>query len=117
VLAGFLLILGGGLIALGSQRDWLTAHLAGNESATLNVASSRFSIAMLILAGLIIVLGFVRVSRGYVTDVSLHQIAALASIAVVAAALIRTGLFFTDIISRSVRPPRTGTSALSWACT
>ena len=96
MLAGFLLILGGGLIALGSQRDWLTAHLAGNESATLNVASSRFSVAMLIFAGLIIVLGFIRVSRGYVKDASLHQIASLASLAAVAAALARTGLFLAD---------------------
>jgi hypothetical protein len=96
VLAGFLLVLGGGLIALGSQRDWLTAHLAGNESATLNVTSSRFSVVMLLFAGLIIVLGFVRISRGFTTDVSLHQIAALASVAAVVAALVRTGLFLAD---------------------
>jgi hypothetical protein len=96
VFAGLLLVLGGGLIALGSQRDWLTAHLAGNESATLNVASARFSIVMLIFAGLIIVLGFVRFSRGFSKDVSLHQIAALASAAAVVAALVRTGLFLAD---------------------
>lgn len=96
MLAGFLLILGGGLIALGSQQDWLTAHLAGNGSATLNVASSRFNVPMLILAGLIIVLGFIRVSRGFSKDVSLHQIAALASFAAVAAALVRTGVFLAD---------------------
>jgi hypothetical protein len=96
VLAGFLLVLGGGLIALGSQRDWLTAHLAGNKSATLNVAGSRFSIAMLVFAALIIVLGFVRISRGYAKDVSLHKIASLASLAAVAAALARSGLFLAD---------------------
>lgn len=96
MLAGFLLVLGGGLIGLGSQRDWLTAHLAGNESATLNVTSSRFSVAMLLLAGLIIVLGFIRVSRGYSKDVSVHQIASLASFAAVAAALVRIGLFLAD---------------------
>lgn len=96
MLAGFLLVLGGGLIAWGSQQDWLTAHLAGNESATLNITNSRFSIAMLLLAGLIIVLGFVRVSRGYSKDVSVHQIASLASFAAVAAALVRVGLFLAD---------------------
>jgi len=96
VLAGFLLVLGGGLIALGSQRDWLTAHLAGNESATLNVASSRFSLLILVFAGLIIVLGFVRVSRGFAKDASLHQIASLAALAAVAAALVRIGLFLAD---------------------
>ena len=96
MLAGFLLVLGGGLIALGSQRDWLTAHLAGNESATLNVASSRFSLLILVFAGLIIVLGFVRVSRGFAKDASLHQIASLAALAAVAAALVRIGLFLAD---------------------
>ena len=96
MLAGFLLVLGGGLIALGSQRDWLTAHLAGNDSTTLNVASARFSVVMLLFAGLIIVLGFVRASRGLSRDMSLHQIATLASVAAVVAALIRTGLFLAD---------------------
>jgi hypothetical protein len=96
VLAGFLLVLGGGLIALGSQRDWLTAHLAGNESATLNVASSRFNIVILIFAGLIIVVGFIRVSRGFAKDPPLHQVASLASIATVVAVLIRTAIFLGD---------------------
>ena len=96
MLAGFLLVLGGGLIALGSQRDWLTAHLAGNESATLNVTNSRFSILILIFAGLIIVLGFVRISRGYAKDASLHQVASLAALAAVAAALVRIGFFLAD---------------------
>lgn len=96
MLAGFLLILGGGLIALGSQQDWLTADLAGNKSATLNVAGSRFGIAMLVFAAAILVLGFVRISRGYAKDQSLHQIATWTSIAAIAAALARTGLFMSD---------------------
>ncbi|GEM_PF-1007736 len=111
MLPGFLLILGGGLIALGSQQDWLTAHLAGNQSAglnaagsrfagnqsaTLNSAGSRFGIAMLVFAALILVLGFVRISRGYAKDASLHQIASWASFAAIAMALARTGLFMSD---------------------
>lgn len=111
MLAGFLLILGGGLIALSSQQDWLTVHLAGNQSsglnapgsrfagsksATLNVAGSRFGIAMLVFAAAILVLGFVRISRGYAKDQSLHQIATWTSIAAIAAALARIGLFISD---------------------
>ena len=96
MLAGFLLILGGGLIALGSQQDWLTAHLAVNQSATLNSAGSRFGIAMLVFAALILVLGFVRISRGFAKDPPLHQIASWASFATIAMALARTGLFMSD---------------------
>lgn len=96
MLAGFLLILGGGLIALSSQQDWLTVHLAGSKSATLNVAGSHFGIAMLVFAALILVLGFVRISRGYAKDASLHQIASWASIAAIAMALARIGLFMSD---------------------
>lgn len=96
VLAGFLLILGGGLIGLGSQQDWLTANLAKNESATLNVAGSRFGNVLLLFAGLVIVLGFVRISRGYSEDSPLHQIASLASLAALVTALVRTWLFLVD---------------------
>jgi hypothetical protein len=96
VLAGFLLVLGGGLIALGSRQDWLIAHLANNETATLNVAGSRFGNAMLVFAALIIVLGIARVVRGYAEDNSLHRIASIASFAAIATALARTGLFLTD---------------------
>ena len=96
VLAGFVLVLGGGLIALGSRQDLLTAHLAGNESATLNIAGARFGTAMLVFAALIVVLGVARIVRGYAKDPSVHQIASLASFAAVATILARTGLFLTD---------------------
>lgn len=96
MLAGLLLLLGGGLIALGSRQDLLTAHLAGNESATLNIAGSRFGTALLVFAALIVTLGVVRMVRGYAKDASLHQIASLASFAAIAAVLARTGLFLTD---------------------
>lgn len=96
MLAGFLLVLGGGLIALSSRQDWLTAHLSGSESATLNVANSRFSVAILICAAVIILLGFFRVSRGLSKDVTLHQVAALASFAVVVAAFVRTAVFLDE---------------------
>jgi len=96
VLAGFLLLLGGGLIALGSRQDLLTAHLAGNESATLNVAGARFGAALLVFAALIVTLGVARMVRGYAKDTSLHQIASLASLAAVATVLARSGLFLAD---------------------
>lgn len=96
MLAGFLLVLGGGLIALGSRQDWLTVQLANNESATLNVAGSRFGNAMLVFAALIIALGIARIVRGFAKDASLHGIASLASFAAIATALARTGLFLTD---------------------
>ena len=96
MLAGFLVALGGALIALGSRQDWFTAHLANNESATLNVAGSHFGTALLIFAALIIVLGVARVVRGYAKDTSVHGLAALLSVAAVVTALVRTGLFLTD---------------------
>ncbi len=96
MLAGFLLVLGGGLIALGSQQDWLIAHLTSGANVTLNVSTSRFSIVILIFAGLIIVLGFIRVSRGFAKDPPLHQIASLASLATIVAVLIRTAVFLGD---------------------
>jgi hypothetical protein len=96
VLAGFLLVLGGGLIALGSRQDWFTVQLAGNESATLNIAGSRFGNAMLVFAALILVLGVARMVRGYAQDVSLHGIASLAAFATIATVLARTGLFLND---------------------
>jgi len=96
VLAGFLLVLGGGLIALGSQQDWLTAHPVGSESVTLSISASRFSIVILVFAGLIVVLGFIRVSRGFAQDPPLHQIASLASAAAIVAVLIRTAVFLGD---------------------
>jgi hypothetical protein len=96
MLAGFLLVLGGGLIAFGSRQDWLIAHLANNETATLNVAGSRFGNAMLVFAALIIVLGIARIVRGYAEDKSLHRIASVASFAAIATALARTGLFLAD---------------------
>ena len=96
MLAGFLLALGGALIALGSRQDWYTAHLANNESATLNIAGTRFGTALLIFAALIIALGVARVARGYAKDTSLHGIASLILFATVATALTRTGLFLSD---------------------
>lgn len=96
MLAGFLLILGGGLIALGSRQDWFTVQLANSESATLNVAGSRFGNALLIFAMLILALGIARIVRGYAKDASLHQIAALISLAAIGTVLARTGLFLTD---------------------
>lgn len=96
MLAGFLLVLGGGLIAFGSRQDWLIAHLANNGTATLNVAGSRFGNTMLVFAALIIVLGIARIVRGYAEDKSLHRVASLASFAAIATALARTGLFLTD---------------------
>lgn len=96
MLAGFLLVLGGGLIAFGSRQDWLIAHLANNETATLNVAGSRFGNAMLVFAALIIVLGIARIVRGYAEDKSLHRVASVASFAAIATALARTGLFLAD---------------------
>jgi hypothetical protein len=96
VLAGFLLLLGGGLVAFGSRQDWFTAHLANNESATLNVAGSRFGNAMLFFAALIIALGIARIIRGYAKDETLHGIASLAAFASIATFIARTGLFLTD---------------------
>jgi hypothetical protein len=96
VLAGFLLVLGGGLIALGSRQDLLTAHLAGGESATLNVAGTRFGTALLVFAALIAALGVARIVRGYAKDAPLHQIAAVASLAAIATVLARAGLFLID---------------------
>jgi hypothetical protein len=96
VLAGFLLLLGGGLVALGSRQDWLTVHLASNESATLNVASSRFGNAILAFGMLIMALGIARFVRGYAKDESLHKIALVAALGAVAIVLARTGLFLTD---------------------
>ena len=84
------------MIALGSRQDWLIAHLANNETATLNVAGSRFGNAMLVFAALIVVLGIARIARGYAKDESLHRIASVASFAAIVVALARTGLFLVD---------------------
>ncbi len=96
VLAGFVLVLSGGIIALGSRQDLLTAHLAGNESATLNIAGTRFGTAMLVFAALIAALGVARIVRGYAKDPPLHQMASLVSLAAIATVLSRTGLFLAD---------------------
>ena len=88
---------------MSSRQNWLSFHHASgkgdlvlNESATLNIADSRFSVVILICAALIILLGFFRVSRGLSKDVTLHQIAALASFAAVVAAFVRTAIFLDD---------------------
>ena len=96
MLAGFLLALGGALVALGSRQDLLTAHLANNESATLNIAGTRFGTAMLVFAALMIALGVARVARGYAKDTSLHGYASLILFATVATALTRMELFLSD---------------------
>jgi hypothetical protein len=113
VLAGFLLALGGALIALGSRQDWFTAHLANNESATLNVAGTHFGTAMLIFAALIIALGVARVARGYAKDTSLHGFALLILFATVATALVRTGLFLSDHHLSLVSPSSYGHLSLA----
>jgi hypothetical protein len=96
VLAGFLLILGGGLIALGSRQDLLTAHLAGNDNPALNVAGTRFGTALLGFAALIMVLGVARIVRGFAKDALLHQIASFLSVGAIAIVLARGGLFLVD---------------------
>ncbi|MGA9761778.1 MAG: hypothetical protein WBQ14_05085 [Gaiellaceae bacterium] len=96
MLAGFLLVLGGGLVALGSRQDLLTVHLAGNENSALNVAGSRFGTTLLIFAALIATLGAARIVRGFAKDASLHQIASFISVGVIATVLARGGLFLAD---------------------
>jgi hypothetical protein len=96
VIAGFLLVLGGGLVALGSHRDWLSVHLPGDGIAVLNVVGSRFGTAMLVFAALIVALGIARIARGYAEDRSLHLIASLGALAVVVLALVRICIFLVD---------------------
>jgi hypothetical protein len=96
VLAGVLLVVSGGLIAFSSRQDWLVAHLGNNESATLNVAGSRFGTALLIFAMIIVGLGIARIARGYAKDNALHRIASVASLAAIALALARAELFLVD---------------------
>lgn len=96
MLAGFMLIVGGGLVALGSHQDWLTASLPQNASATLNVVGTRYGTAMLVLAMLIAALGVARIARGYAEDRALHRVATVALLAAIALAFARTGLFMAD---------------------
>ncbi|MGC9974424.1 MAG: hypothetical protein ABSC36_03405, partial [Gaiellaceae bacterium] len=90
------LVVGGGLIAFSSRQDWLVARLANNESATLNVAGSRFGTALLIFAMFIVALGIARIARGYAKDNALHRIASVASVAAIALAVVRAELFLVD---------------------
>jgi hypothetical protein len=96
VLAGFLLVVSGGLIAYSSREDWLVAHLANNESATLNLAGSRYGTALLAFGMIIVALGIARIARGYAKDNALHRIASVASLAAIALALARAELFLVD---------------------
>lgn len=96
MLAGVLLVLGGGLVALGSRQDWLALNLPHGDTATLDVIGSRFGNGMLVFAAVIIVLGIARVARGYAEDRALHRIAMVAALAAIAMALARTGLFLVD---------------------
>lgn len=96
VLAGFLLFLGGGLIALGSRQDLLTGRPAGGESVTLNLSASHFGHAILVFSALIIGLGVARIARGFAKDAPLHTTASLISIAAVVAALARAAIFFSN---------------------
>ena len=96
MLAGALLVLGGGLVALGSRQDWLGLNLPHGGTASLDVLGSRFGNVMLVFAAVIIVLGIARIARGYAEDQALHRIATIAALAAVATALARAGLFLVD---------------------
>ena len=95
-LAGVLLVLGGGLVALGSRQEWLALNVPHGGTATLDVLGSRFGSGMLVFAALIVVLGIARIARGYAEDRTLHRIATTAALAAIAMALARVRLFLVD---------------------
>jgi hypothetical protein len=96
MLAGVLLVLGGGLVAFGSRQDWLALNVPQGGTATLDVVGSRFGTGMLVFAAVIVALGVARIARGYAEDRSLHRVATIAALAAIAMALARTGLFLVD---------------------
>lgn len=95
MLAGVLLVLGGGLIAFGSRQDWLVANLP-NGKATLDVVNSSFGHALLFFAAVIAALGIARIARHYAQDRGLHRIASIVSLIAIATALVRFELFLSD---------------------
>jgi hypothetical protein len=96
VLAGLLLVVGGGLIAVGAREDWLLVHVPRGGTMALNEAGSRFGNALLVFAALIVILGLVRIGRGFAEDRMLHRIAFYVSVAAIAAILVRSAIFLSD---------------------
>jgi len=95
VLAGFVLVLGGGLIAYSSRQDWLVANLPPGK-ATLHMTGSHLGHALLFLGAVIIALGIARILRGYAEDRGLHRLATIVSLVAIVTALVRFELFLSD---------------------
>ncbi len=96
VIAGLLLVVGGGLLAVGSRQDWLTLDLAQGGTVTLSVNGTFLGGVLLALAGLIVAIGLFRIERGYSEDETLHRIAAYCSIAVAAIVVARAWIFLDE---------------------
>jgi hypothetical protein len=96
VVAGLLLVLSGGLVALGVSNDWLVASLPGGGEATLHLIGTRFGSGLFGFAGALVILGLWRLERGYSDDETVHRLASLVSVAALIVALIRVFLFLGD---------------------
>ena len=96
MLAGFLLIIGGGLIAVGVHQDWVVTAPPTGPDQTLNVMGTLYGSCMLVLAGIIIVIGLFRIARGYDKDDGLHSMASFAALSAVLATIVRTLMFLHD---------------------
>ncbi len=96
MIAGLLLLVSGGLVALGVSNDWLVATPPGGSGATLHVMGSGFGSGLFAFAGLLAVLGLWRIERGYSKDETVQQLASLVSVAAVLVALSRVYLFLSD---------------------
>lgn len=96
MIAGLLLVISGGLLAVGSRQDLLTLDLAQGGTATLSVAGTYVGGALLALAGLIVVLGLLRIGRGFSEDETIQRIAMYGSIAVCAVVIVRAWSFLDE---------------------
>jgi hypothetical protein len=96
MVAGLLVVLSGGLVALGVSNEWLVAALPGGGEAPLHVLGTSFGSGLFALAGTLAVLGLWRLDRGYSEDETVHRLASLVALGGVLVALVRVSLFLSD---------------------
>jgi hypothetical protein len=96
MIAGLLLVLSGGMLALGVSNDWLVASLPGGSDATLHLVGTRFGSALFAFAGALAILGLWRLGRGYSNDETVQRLATAVAFGGVLVALIRVFLFLSD---------------------
>ncbi len=96
MIAGLLLVVSGGLVALGVSHDWVVAPLPGGSDVTLGVMGSRFGSGLFAFAGMLAVLGLWRLERGYSKDETVQRLASVVAVGALLLALSRLFLFLSD---------------------